>query len=365
MRAEDRARPTRVTRRRVSPIRDTSSTLAAPAERGHERGNNSRRATPQPTRVGALTSILPSRYGAIVGAAEGSGEATWPQDSRSPGVFLLVQRRAEVARMSEITERHYLRNGARDAGRRARGARVGVRDARGDGRPQVLRLLGIVAARVAADHRLRGERVRRGARLRRLVHPWLAGDPGLGHAPHAGRLLSDPRSRDRGADALARLRDRRPDHARALREGSARRREAGRGVPAARPASPTRRTSVPSASSSSSTRSRTSSARTARTTRSTRPRGTGTRASPGSGTRPGRRRATSRRAVRHAPRSPHRDGAHARAARHPVRVPPPRGRVRRPVRDRPPLRDAHADGRPGHDLQVRRQERRAQQGQDA
>ena len=49
----------------------------------------------------------------------------------------------------------------------------------------------------------------------------------------------------------------------------------------------------------------------------------------------------------------------ARAARDPVRVPPPRGRHRRPVRDRHALRDADAHGRPGHDLQVRRQERRA------
>ena len=58
-------------------------------------------------------------------------------------------------------------------------------------------------------------------------------------------------------------------------------------------------------------------------------------------------------------RPAHADGADARAARHPVRVPPPRGRVRRPVRDRPALPDADADGRPGDDLQVRRQERRA------
>ena len=63
-------------------------------------------------------------------------------------------------------------------------------------------------------------------------------------------------------------------------------------------------------------------------------------------------------AARLAARPAHRDGADARAARHPVRVPPPRGRLRRPVRDRPPLPDADAHGRPGHDLQVRRQERR-------
>ena len=54
-----------------------------------------------------------------------------------------------------------------------------------------------------------------------------------------------------------------------------------------------------------------------------------------------------------------RDGADARAARHSVRVPSPRGRVRRPVRDRPPLPEPDAHGRSGHDLQVRGQERGA------
>ena len=65
------------------------------------------------------------------------------------------------------------------------------------------------------------------------------------------------------------------------------------------------------------------------------------------------------RAARHAPRPAHSDGADARTARDPVRVPSPRGRVGRPVRDRPPLPAADAHGRSGHDLQVRRQERRA------
>ena len=69
-------------------------------------------------------------------------------------------------------------------------------------------------------------------------------------------------------------------------------------------------------------------------------------------------------AARHAARPAHRDGADARAARHPVRVPPPRGRLRRPVRDRPALPDADAHGRPGAGLQVRRQEHRAEARQD-
>ena len=69
-------------------------------------------------------------------------------------------------------------------------------------------------------------------------------------------------------------------------------------------------------------------------------------------------------AARHPARPAQRDGAHPRAARHPVRVPPPRGRLRRAVRDRPALPAADADGRPGDDLQVRGQERRPRRGQD-
>src|SRR6187399_2659269 len=45
-------------------------------------------------------------------------------------------------------------------------------------------------------------------------------------------LLPDPRPGHGGADSLARLRDRRPHLARAVREGPARRREARRGAPA-------------------------------------------------------------------------------------------------------------------------------------
>ncbi len=66
----------------------------------------------------------------------------------------------------------------------------------GDGRPQVLRPARDVAARVAPDHGVRRGRFRRRARLRRLLHPWLAGHSGLGHAAHAGRVERDPRSGD-------------------------------------------------------------------------------------------------------------------------------------------------------------------------
>ena len=140
---------------------------------------------------------------------------------------------------------------------------------------------------------------------------------------------------------------------------------AGGGAPARERDRRHRRTSAPSASSSSSTRSTTTSARTCSHYSVDSPRGllelrqAGARLhrSPQGGLLPGG-------ALGLAPRPPHRDGADARAARHPVRVPPPRGRVGRPVRDRPPLHDADPDGRPGHDLQVRRQERRPPARQD-
>ena len=102
------------------------------------------------------------------------------------------------------------------------------------------------------------------------------------------------------------------------------------------------------------------------TTRSTRPKATGT---PGE---PGPRLHASRHKEGYFPPSPT-DTLHdmrtemvltLESARHPVRVPPPRGRHRRPVRDRHALRDADPHGRPGHDLQVRRQERRPAARQD-
>ena len=110
--------------------------------------------------------------------------------------------------------------------------RVGAGDARRDGRPEVLRPARHVAAHDAARPRVRRVRVRRGARVRRLVDPRLAGDLGVGHAAHAAGRDGRPRSRRRGADALARLRDRRPAHARAVRARPARRGAARRGVPA-------------------------------------------------------------------------------------------------------------------------------------
>ena len=58
------------------------------------------------------------------------------------------------------------------------------------------------------------------------------------------------------------------------------------------------------------------------------------------------------------------DDPHHGAARHRGRDPAPRGRHRRPGRDRHALRHAAAHGRQAHALQVRRQERRLRGGQD-
>ena len=124
-------------------------------------------------------------------------------------------------------------------------------------------LLGSVAAHDAAAACVRRGGVRRGARLRRLVDPRLAGDLGERHAADAAGRDGDARPVHRGADAVGDLRGRRPGHPRAVREGSAADREERRGATCSRPGSPTRRTSGPSASSSSSTRSPTGSTPTA------------------------------------------------------------------------------------------------------
>src|SRR4029453_5411017 len=89
---------------------------------------------------------------------------------------------------------------------------VGGPDAGADGRPEVLRPGRGLAARYPADLFLRRVRLRRGPRLRRLLDPWLAGDLGVGHAADARRRERRPRPVHAGAPALARLRDRRPDH---------------------------------------------------------------------------------------------------------------------------------------------------------
>jgi hypothetical protein len=150
-----------------------------------------------------------------------------PQDSRSPGPFLWSeQRRRDGGRGTAVPGERQRR-----AACATRSAGVGGRDAGPDGRPEVLRPARRVAAPDAAAFGLRRVGLRRRARLRRLVDPGLAGDLGVGHAAHAGSVERRARPVRRRADAVARLRDRRPGHARALRQGSPPHREASRGVP--------------------------------------------------------------------------------------------------------------------------------------
>ena len=159
-------------------------------------------------------------------------------------------------------------------------------------------------------------------------------------------------------DALLRGR---PRHRRALlaatRATSPRRRRST----SSPPASPTPRTSGPSPSSSSSTTCASRRRRTARCTGSTPSRGSGTPAptrARTSATSRAPRRATSRRrrwtttwtCARTWPPALAPGGHRHRAA-------PPRGGVRRPGRDRHPLRHAAGDGRQADDVQVRPQER--------
>ncbi len=246
----------------------------------------------------------------------------------------------------------------RDAARRARGTRMGLRDARLDGRPEVLRSARHVAAHDVAPASPRRVRVRRRARLRRLVDPRLAGDLGVGHVAHPRRNERDPRSRDGGAHALARLRGRRPRHARAVRARPAARGQARRGVPAL----DRHRRHVLHRPRVRVLRLRRGQLRARAERGALRGRlGRGVLELRQAGARlhvPAQGGVLPAGAARLPARPPHGDGADTRAARHPLRVPPPRGRVRRPVRDRPALPDAHPDGRSGHDLQVRGQERR-------
>src|SRR6266545_4964633 len=112
------------------------------------------------------------------------------------GFFRGPERRKDVGAGGEALHR--------PGGGRARGAHVGAGDARRNGRPEVLRPARHVAARLAADQRLRRVGVRGRARLRRLVHPRLAGDLRERHAADARRVERDPRPRDGGADPLTR-----------------------------------------------------------------------------------------------------------------------------------------------------------------
>ena len=217
-------------------------------------------------------------------------------------------------------------------------------------------------------------RARRGglrdrARVRRLLDPRLPGDPRVGHAPDPGCDDRVHRPVLHAHDAVADLLDRRSGARRAVWPRSALRGPESREPPRVGAGSLTSPTSGPRPSSSSSTTSPTSSASTAPSTRSTPTRASGTRARSG-------RRAEPRvqappeggllpgPAGRLARQPSRRDGDDDGVARDQVRVPPPRGLLGRPGRDRHALPAAAADGRPDDDLQVRGQEHRRGGGQD-
>ncbi len=232
------------------------------------------------------------------------------------------------------------------------------------GRPEVLRPARVVAAHDAAADRVRRVGLRRRTRLRRLVDPRLAGDLRVGHAAHAAGRDRDPRPVHGRADAVARLRDPRPGDPRAVRPRPAPRRPPRRGAPARERH---RRHRL--------LRPRVRVLRLRRGLVRARPEPLALRGRLGRGPlelrQAGPRLHRAREGgllpagpARHAARPALGDGADARAARDPVRVPPPRGGLGRPVRDRPALPAADPDGRSDHGLQVRRPERRPRRRQD-
>ena len=223
---------------------------------------------------------------------QAGAEAMGPHDFESWGLFLWSSTRKEETRWQR--SRRSCGTTSRATSSRARRSNGRARRSAAMVDLKFCDLLGTWQHVTLPIGSLRRVGVRRGPRLRRLLDPRLAGDRGERHDPDARRVDGDPRSVHRGADALAALRDRRAGDARAVRQGSAPRREARRGVPALDRHRRHVLTSAPSASSSSSTRSRTRAARTRRATRSTRPRATGTPATPASATRSARSRATSR-----------------------------------------------------------------------
>ena len=111
--------------------------------------------------------------------------------------------------------------------------------------------------------------LRRRPELRRLVDPRLPGDPRVRHAAVPGPDDGVPRPVPRREDAGRQLLHPRPAHRRGLQPRPAQHRHEGRGVPRARPASPTPRTSPPRPSSTSSTTCASRPSRTPATTTST------------------------------------------------------------------------------------------------
>ena len=145
-----------------------------------------------------------------------------PQDSVGVlGSFFVVPSRKE--RHVELEEtKHYLANGQASRLTPARRSSGRVRRTRADGRPEVLRPARHVAAHDAADQRPSTSRpsTRASASTARRSAAG-RGSPSrtCSSCRTPSTAILDPVHR--GADALADLRDRRSDHARAVRQGSA------------------------------------------------------------------------------------------------------------------------------------------------
>ena len=234
-----------------------------------------------------------------------------------------------------------------------------------DGRPEVRRPAGDVAAHDAAARRAR----------RRTTSSPASGFDGSSirgfQEIHESDMLLMPDPATAFIDpyytrhhAVADLLDRRPGAGRAVRARPAVRRPEGRAPPdrdrdrrrrLLRPRGRVLRVRPHRLRAASST---------ARSTRSTPARASGTPGSPaGTSAEPGLQAAPEGgllpgAAGRLAREPARRDGRDDGVARDPLRVPPPRGVLGRPGRDRHALPAAAADGRPDDDLQVRGQEHR-------
>ena len=234
-----------------------------------------------------------------------------------------------------------------------------------DGRPQVHRPARHLAAHDPAACSARRRRLRVRARLRRLLDPRLPGDPRVGHAADAGPDDRVHRPLLHASDAVADLLGRRPGARRALRARPAVRRAEGRAAPGSSTGIADVAYFGPEAEFFVFDHIAYSQTREPRVLRGRLRRGLlehgrrrpstnpnlGLQAAPEGGLLPGAAGRLDGQPAR-------RDGADDGVARDQVRVPPPRGLLGRPGRDRHALPAAAADGRPDDDLQVRGQEHR-------
>ena len=210
--------------------------------------------------------------------------------------------------------------------------------------------------------------VRRRDRLRRVEHPGLSADPGERHAPDRRPRDGLRRPGPRGADHEHDLQRVRPRDPRGLHPRPAAHRAEGRGLPEEHRASPTSATGARRPSSTSSTTSATTRTPSAAITTSTRSRASGTpagRRARTSATSCGTRKATSPcPPADQLPGPPLGDHPQARGGGRAGRGPSPRGRHRRPGRDRHAVRHPDEDGRQPDVLQVHHQQRLPQARQE-